>query len=142
MYVSQCVELQDWITVPAFARGRLTAANGAVNVWLGTKGTVTALHRDPYMNLLCQVAGFKYIRIYDDDQTKWLYPNTIRPGNKNTFTRCPVEVEAPDLDRYPLFARATFSECVLGPGSAIFIPKNAWHYIRSLSTSVSINFWF
>jgi hypothetical protein len=32
-------------------------------------------------------------------------------------------VEAPDLDRYPLFQQAAFTELVLGPGDMLFIPK-------------------
>ena len=32
-------------------------------------------------------------------------------------------MEAPDLDRYPLFQQAAFTELVLGPGDMLFIPK-------------------
>ena len=47
-----------------------------------------------------------------------------------------------DMDRFPLLAEATFTEAVLGPGDALFIPAGWWHYVRSLSTSFSVNYWF
>jgi hypothetical protein len=39
--------------------GRLAAANA----WVGTAGTVTHLHTDQADNLLCQVAGYKLVRV-------------------------------------------------------------------------------
>ena len=53
-----------------------------------------------------------------------------------------VEVEAPDLARHPRFAQAAYEEVVLRPGELLFIPAGTWHYVRSLSTSWSISFWF
>ena len=29
-----------------------------------------------------------------------------------------------------------------GPGDVLFIPRSVWHYVRSLTTSCSVNFWF
>ena len=111
-------------------------------MWLGTRGTVTSLHSDPADNLLCQVAGFKYVRLYDLDQTPHLRATTQRARTSNVFGTSPVRVEAPDLAAYPEFASARYEECLLAPGDMLFIPKSHWHYVRSLSTSVSVNVWF
>lgn len=42
------------------------------NVWLGEAGTITALHFDSYDNFLLQLHGRKYVRLYDQHQTKHL----------------------------------------------------------------------
>ena len=95
---------------------------------------------------MCQVSGFKYVRVYDDAQTPYMHAadtDTLRAGNANTFTRSPADPESEEsLREYPLLRRAAFVERVLGPGDVLYIPQGHWHYVRSLTTSVSINFWF
>jgi len=53
-----------------------------------------------------------------------------------------VDVEHADLARFPEFARATAFEAVIGPGDFVYIPAKCWHYVRALTPSISINFWF
>ena len=53
-----------------------------------------------------------------------------------------VSVLKPDLDRYPLFAEARYTDAVLEPGDVLFIPSGWWHAVHSLTTSASINFNF
>ena len=45
-------------------------------------------------------------------------------------------------ERFPAVRQAEYTEAVLGPGDALFIPHGHWHYVRSLETSLSVNFWF
>ena len=153
-YVSQhCLfhhapELQKYISIPHLTLGKVTSA-GASNLWIGTRETRTSLHRDPYDNVFVQVSGFKYVRIYLDDQTEKLYSEAVMTtgaagkNQVNAFTRSLVkDVENPDLKKFPKFAEATYFDTILNPGDAMFIPRGAWHYVRSLSTSISVNFWF
>ncbi|KAH7316198.1 hypothetical protein KP509_21G082400 [Ceratopteris richardii] len=54
------------------------------NVWLGPAGTITPLHRDPYHNVLAQVWGSKYIRVYAPTETEKLYPFKTNLYLRNT----------------------------------------------------------
>ena len=31
-------------------------------------------------------------------------------------------------------------DVVLGPGESVYVPARCWHYVRALTTSVSVNF--
>ena len=75
-------------TLPPYTLGRPLHP---LNVWLGTRGTVTSLHSDASENLLAQVAGHKYVRLYGLDQTPHLYASLQRGG---AFGTSPVRVEA------------------------------------------------
>lgn len=140
LLLAQLPELRKDIAVPHYcALGELRT----LNVWLGTAGTVTALHYDNDDNFLAQVAGFKYVRLYAASEAKRLYATTAPRGDGHdgdSFS--PVRVEAPNLEAHPDFAEAPFEEVILGPGDMLFIPRGVWHYVRSLTTSVSVNFWF
>ncbi|CAI2161936.1 11589_t:CDS:2 [Funneliformis geosporum] len=78
-----------------------------INAWFGPQGTISPMHTDPYNNLLAQVVGQKYVRLYAPFETSKVYP---------------FEHETPDLERFPLFASANYLECVLEPGDLLYIP--------------------
>uniref|UniRef100_A0A672YBC1 Lysine-specific demethylase 8 n=1 Tax=Sphaeramia orbicularis TaxID=375764 RepID=A0A672YBC1_9TELE len=89
-------------------------------------------------NFLVQVVGSKYIRLYSPEDTDKLYPHQ----SSLLHNTSQVEVENPDTERFPEFARAPYLECVLQPGDVLFIPVQHWHYIRSLELSFSVSFWW
>uniref|UniRef100_A0A7S1LWB8 JmjC domain-containing protein n=1 Tax=Neobodo designis TaxID=312471 RepID=A0A7S1LWB8_NEODS len=133
------------IRPPAVIANRCNGGRGVLkmNTWLGTHGTVTPLHYDSYDNFLVQVAGAKYVRLYAVDQTPFLHADDAGAGgNLAQRNICPVDVEHPDLERFPKFAEAVHTDVVLLPGDALFIPQGVWHYVRSLAPSFSVNFWF
>jgi len=115
-----------------------------INVWIGTGGTRTPLHFDSYDNLLVQIVGVKYIRLYHQRESKRLYVLQrskialhSKQGNMSQ-----INCEKPDFLKHPLSKDAKFTETILYPGDCLYIPANHWHYVRSLTTSASVNYWF
>ncbi|CAG8502438.1 451_t:CDS:2 [Ambispora gerdemannii] len=113
--------------------------NVIINAWFGPKGTISPMHTDPYHNLLAQVVGEKYIRLYAPEETPNVYPFENDDLLKNTSQ---VDVENPDMQQFPKFSSAQYVECMLRPGDLLYIPPGCWHYVRSLSVSFSVSFWF
>lgn len=114
-----------------------------VNAWIGTGGTRTPLHFDSYDNLFVQVVGSKYIRLYDKSETSKLY---VIKGNDNSYSRqgnmSAVDCEKENYSIHPQAESAKYTEVILFPGDAVYIPAKTWHYVRGLSTSASVNFWW
>ncbi|KAJ7339468.1 Lysine-specific demethylase 8 [Desmophyllum pertusum] len=109
-----------------------------INAWFGPRGTISPMHHDPYHNLLAQVVGEKYVRLYSKTESDKLYPHT----SKLLDNTSQVDVEDPDLDKFPEFSSAVYHECILKEGQMLYIPPYHWHYVRSLSLSFSVSFWW
>lgn len=116
-----------------------------LNVWIGPGGTISPLHTDPYHNLLCQVVGKKYIRLYSPHETAKLYPKGVETGGIDMSNTSEVDVEADGDKRdqeFPLFREAAYMDTILSEGECLYIPVGWWHYVRSLTVSISVSFWW
>ena len=113
------------------------------NVWMGTGGTRTPLHFDSFDNLFVQIAGVKYVRIYDISESDKLY---VMKNKENSYglqgNMSELDCEKEDFGKHPMALDAKYIETLMFPGDCLFIPARAWHYVRSLSTSVSVNYWW
>ncbi|KEY70997.1 hypothetical protein S7711_00833 [Stachybotrys chartarum IBT 7711] len=148
-----------WASVPGHptdaSKNQPPADVPQLNAWFGPARTITPLHTDGYHNLLCQVVGTKYVRLYPPSATPRMRPRPPERGVDMSNTSeldvgvlegwdpPPEHVDGEALAEMREGLRGVgYWECVLAPGETLVIPIGWWHYVRSLSVSFSVSFWW
>uniref|UniRef100_A0A8D0E4J4 tRNA wybutosine-synthesizing protein 5 n=1 Tax=Salvator merianae TaxID=96440 RepID=A0A8D0E4J4_SALMN len=91
-------------------------------------------HYDVMDNFLIQVAGNKKVVLYSPRDAPYLYLS----GTKSEV----LDIDKPDLKKYPLFAKARRYECQLKSGDVLFIPALWFHNVTSEEFGIGVNvFW-
>jgi Cupin-like domain len=121
--------LQDFWPFPEYFK--CDDRTGKQFLWLGPKGSLSPLHRDRLNVFMTQVSGYKRIKLISSNALHLVY------NFESFFSE--VDVEHPDLERYPLFAKAAIMDVTLGPGDALLIPVGWWHHVRSLENSINVS---
>ncbi|XP_051118613.1 lysine-specific demethylase JMJ30 isoform X1 [Andrographis paniculata] len=133
----QIQELKQDIVIPDYCY----AGGGEIqslNAWFGPPGTVTPLHHDPHHNILAQVVGKKYIRLYPASLSEELYPHSESMLSNSSQ----VDLDNIDEEQFPKIMDLEFVDCILEEGEMLYIPPKWWHYVRSLTPSFSVSFWW
>lgn len=146
-----CVPDFCWASVPESGR-RERLEVPQLNAWFGPARTITPLHTDAYHNLLVQVVGTKYVRLYPpwrnmqprgrEDGVDMSNTSAVDLGAVEGWDDSP---RMSDDEREKIkrdLSEGEYWECVLGEGDTLLIPMGWWHYVRSLSVSFSVSFWW
>ncbi len=133
-------------TYPGWAEANpltLAPSDAAPRLWLGNASRAST-HYDGSHNIAAVVAGRRRFALFPPEQAANLYVGPL----ENTIAGQPtsmVDVEAPNLDRYPQFldALAAMQVAELEPGDALFIPALWWHDVRASGPlNVLVNYWW
>jgi hypothetical protein len=109
------------------------------NFWVSSPGTMTPLHYDVVHNLFAQVWGQKQLTLFAPEQWSMLYPFPVY-SRVAGFSR--VNIQQPDLKKFPKFDKARPIAFTLNPGEMLYIPPFWWHQVHSLDAAISVNFWW
>ncbi len=126
---------EDYET-PIYCRKRIFMRK---NLWVGSAGVSSGLHYDMMHNVVGQIVGRRRVVLFAPQERRHLYPYPLRTLS---WHHSPVRVEAPDLDRYPAFAKAQRIEVEIERGELLFIPKGWWHHFATVENAIAINFFW
>lgn len=101
-------------------------------LWVGPAGTITPLHHDTTNIFFCQVVGRKHFRLVSPFETALL--------EDLDGVYSPMDLERPDLERFPALRDVLIQEATVEPGEAIFLPVGVFHQVKALDVSISISF--
>ena len=96
-------------------------------VFIGFKDTSVGLHYDLYYDAtwIAVISGQKKVILFAPDQEKYLYE-----GRVNCFK--------PNLEKFPIYAKAKPVECILTQGEMLRIPPNWWHQLKNIEDTISL----
>jgi histone arginine demethylase JMJD6 len=109
----------------------------AIELYIGGTGAgFPVLHYDGAGThaFLMQIYGRKEFIVYPPDQEAFLYPSSEKI-NLSSLN----DLDCPDLEKFPLFAKAQATNFVLEPGELLFIPSHWWHTTRMLTPCISVS---
>lgn len=124
-----CIE--DWTPlIPQAFREILDNATRYfyAGILIGPAGSQATLHQD-YLHshaYLAQIRGKKKCLLFSPDDSDALYDGQ-------------VDVDKPDLRKFPFLRYATAFECTLAPGDLLFIPSGWWHHVVAIEKSITVN---
>lgn len=81
-------------------------------IWIGSAEASTPCHVDTYgCNLVAQIYGQKKWTLFPPEETPKLYPTRIPYEESSVFSE--VNIDNPDLSRFPAFASAVRYEVII-----------------------------
>jgi hypothetical protein len=109
-------------------------------MWVALKGHYEFCHFDPDDNFVVMLQGRKQLRLFGLNNIEALYPNPL--GSHGKTIQSQVNLDHPDLDKFPLFKETDCLHCTLHPGEMLYIPAFFWHQVSALDSGISCNMFY
>lgn len=135
-------ELLSDIQLPKYAN---TQIDYFINLWIGEAGIISQAHYDCSDNFLTQIVGRKRVRLFPPTESMNMYSYRVDEdylGDKSASHISRIQDSDFVMGDFPNFKNVTCFEEILSPGDILYIPAGWWHEIKSLDTSISVNFWW
>lgn len=106
---------------------------------MGSPGTFTQGHIDSKDNFVYQIIGEKRWTIFSPQDYKYLYYTKTKGSLE--WSAVLSSLEAPDIKKYPLYARATPITFTMKPGEVMYLPRGWSHFVENVTPTLMINTW-
>src|SRR5262245_2623362 len=103
-------------------------------LFLGGKGTDTAIHNAGNENIFVQVYGRKKWRLYPMDHTPIFDP----PANRSIYKYTYYRPDEPDFERFPMSRHMDYYETELEAGDVLYNPPYYWHHVSNPVSSIGV----
>ncbi len=107
-------------------------------MFMGGRGQKTYLHADQPCNLYVQIHGEKKWTMFYPGDSVGLYPEVTN----SAYVKSPVDLDNPDLKKFPLFAGARAYTAHLKPGDVLYVPPHVWHQVENLTDTIAVGYRF
>jgi len=96
------------------------------------------LHNDQPCNLYVQIYGEKKWTLFYPEDSACLYPQVTNAA----YVKSPVDIDSPDLEKFPLFASARAHVAHLRAGDVMYVPPHVWHQVENLTDTIAVGYRF
>lgn len=106
-------------------------------LWISSPGLATHLHIDMDWNCFVQIRGKKRFTLFPPTQHELMY---MYPRVHPMWHKSRIDLDH-FSDQFPNFLLSSPLQVTLEPGDLLFIPGYTWHYVESLTASISLSTW-
>ena len=107
-------------------------------IWISSSGMITHTHFDQDYNLFVQLVGSKRFTLWSSFHHELMY---TYPRVHPMWHKSQVNYQHVDTHKFPAYEKAKAVQIELGPGDVLYVPPYTWHYVETLSPSVSLSTW-